>query len=136
MFAAKPPYALAPTSFRFGALASLAGRSPLGGRREVALALYLAARLAHDALPDRAISREARAERATGARHWLSVLALPSAPVRANLAKLIEASAGSPGEAAEALGGVMAVTAQFLEGPARSELEQLARALAGARVGA
>jgi hypothetical protein len=41
---------LAPTPFRFPALASLAGRAPLGGDREVALATYLAARLAHDAL--------------------------------------------------------------------------------------
>src|SRR5690349_12491010 len=45
-----PPYALSSPAFRFRALAVLAGRAPLGGQREVALATYLAARLADDCL--------------------------------------------------------------------------------------
>src|SRR5262245_54071178 len=67
-----PPYALASTPFRFPALAALAGRAPLGGQREVALATYLAARLAHDTLPERAVSPTTRTERAANARTWLS----------------------------------------------------------------
>src|SRR5881396_4039624 len=51
VIAAHPPYALAPLSFRFAALATLAARAPIGGQREVALATYVAARLAHDAIP-------------------------------------------------------------------------------------
>jgi len=54
LFAA-PPYALAPTSFRFPALAALAGRAPLGGQREVVLAAYVVARLAHDTLAERGV---------------------------------------------------------------------------------
>ena len=65
MIVSQPPYALAATPFRFPALASLAGRAALGGDREVALATYLAARLAHDTLPDRGLSQPIRAERAT-----------------------------------------------------------------------
>jgi hypothetical protein len=132
MLAAKPPYALASTSFRFGALASLAGRAPLGGRREVALAVYVAARLAHDVLPERGLSHEARVERAAGARHWVSMLALPTPVLRASLTKLFDASATGAADAAIALGNVIAVTSQYLEPASRAELDQLAKALSGA----
>ena len=124
-----PPYALAPTTFRFPALAALAGRAPLGGQREVALATYLAARLAHDALPGRGLAAEARAQRAGGAKNWMATLTLPSA-VRPALAKLIEASAGQPAGLAEAVRNVISVTANFLDSHARLELEQLAALLA------
>ena len=40
------PYALEPLRFPFPALAALAGRLPLGGGREVALAALMTARLA------------------------------------------------------------------------------------------
>jgi hypothetical protein len=133
MLAAKPPYALASTSFRFGALASLAGRAPLGGQREVALAVYVAARLADDVLPERGLSDEARVERAAGARHWVSMLALPTPLVRASLVKLFDASAGTRADVAEALGNVITVTAQYLEPASRGELDQLAKALSAAR---
>lgn len=126
----QPPFAVAPTSFRFPSLAALAGRAPIGGQREVALAVYLAARLAHDALPDQGLSEASRTERAAGARSWLSTLSLP-APVRPALAKLIDASAGSPEQAAQAVRDVTAVTANFIDSGARSELDQLAGKLAG-----
>lgn len=135
MLAPSPPYALASTAFRFAALASLAGRAPLGGKREVALAVYVAARLAHDALPERAVSESVRGERASGAKHWMSMLALPSAPVRANLTRLIDASVGTPDGASKALAAVIAVTGVYLDASARTELEQLARALAQAESG-
>ncbi|MGE5732649.1 MAG: hypothetical protein ACM37U_11945 [Gemmatimonas sp.] len=123
-----PPYAVEPTTFRFAALAFLAGRSALGGQREVALATYLAARLAHDTHPERGVSHEARAERAAHAKNWLSTLVLPP-NVRAALARLVDASTGEPTEAATAVGEVVQTTESFLDARARAELEQLAVAL-------
>jgi hypothetical protein len=125
---AQPPYALATTTFRFPALAALAGRAPLGGHREVALATYLAARLVHDMLPDRGISPAVRTERAASARTWLSTLALPAA-VRPALTKLVESSVGSLELAGQAVRGVTAVTANFLDSGARLELDSLAASL-------
>jgi hypothetical protein len=123
------PYSLAPTRFRFPALAALAGRAPLGGKREVALATYLVARLAQDAIPDRALPQVARAERAGSAKGWLATITLPAA-VRTSLARAIEASSGDPASLATGLRAVMAVTATHLDLGARSELSQLAAALA------
>lgn len=128
MLISKPPYGLAPTPFRFAALAALAGRAPLGGRREVALATYLAARLADDVLDENGLSASTRADRAGSARSWLSTVALP-APVRQPLARLIDSSAGGAGGASQALRAVIAVTADFLDRAARLELEHLAETL-------
>ena len=124
----QPPYALAETSFRFPALAALAGRAPLGGHREVALATYLAARLVQDTLPDRGVSPAARTERASGARTWLSTLTLPPT-VRPALTKLVESSAGNAESAGQAVRNVTAVTANYLDSSARLELENLAASL-------
>jgi hypothetical protein len=123
----QPPYALAPTPFRFPALASLAGRAPLGGEREVALATYLVARLAHDSLPDRGIPQPVRAERATNAKTWLATLALP-APIRSALIRLIEASGDDPAGVATPLRGVITATSNRLDRAARLELDRLAEA--------
>jgi len=121
----QPPYALAPTPFRFPALASLAGRAPLGGEREVALATYLAARLAHDALTDRRIPQPVRAERATSAKSWLATLSLPTA-IRPALARLVEASGADASGVGTALRALITATSNRLDGPARSELNRLA----------
>jgi len=123
-----PPYALAPTAFRFPALAQLAGRTPLGGQREVAIATYVAARLAHDALPERSLTDAVRTERVAGAKTWLANLALP-APVRPALVRLVEATAVGMGQTADALRGVIAVTAHLLDSKAKLELDQLVAAL-------
>jgi hypothetical protein len=123
-----PPYALASTSFRFAALASLAGRAPLGGHREVAIATYLAARLAQDVLPGRGLSSPTRAERAVHARNWLATLTLPT-PVRPALMRLVDASAGEPLSLSPAVRAVILATAAFLDTAARMELDQLAVAL-------
>ena len=128
MLISRPPYGLAPTPFRFGALAALAGRAPLGGRREVALATYLAARLADDVLDENALQAAARVERSGNARSWLSTVALP-APVRQPLARLIDSTGGPAGPVSQALRAVMAVTAEFLDRASRLELEQLAETL-------
>jgi hypothetical protein len=121
---AAPPYALAPTSFRFPALATLAGRAPLGGQREVVLAAYVVARLAHDTLAERGLSPETRIDRAAHARTWLATLALP-APARAALQRSIEASAAESRAAAEAMTGVMKSIDTFLDPPSRMELGRL-----------
>ena len=123
-----PPYAVEPTAFRFAGLASLAGRSALGGQREVALATYLAARLADDTLPERGLSQPVRAERAAHAKTWLSTLALPP-NLRSGLTKLVEASTGEPAAAAAATSEVARLAAGFLDIRAQAELEQLVAAL-------
>ena len=128
MIVSQPPYALSLTAFRFPALAALAGRTPLGGQREVALATYLAARLAHEALPEGSLTQPLRAERAASAKSWMSTVALP-APVRPALARLVDASAGERRMVAEALLGVLSVTAVVIDASARAELDQLAGAL-------
>lgn len=123
-----PPYAVEPTTFRFAGLASLAGRSALGGQREVALATYLAARMAEDTLPDRGVSQPVRMERAAHAKIWLSTLALP-APLRGALMKLIDASSGEPAAAAQATADVTRSAASFLDVRAKAELERLVASL-------
>ncbi|MEP6493142.1 MAG: hypothetical protein ABJF01_10730 [bacterium] len=122
------PYALSVTTFRFAALAALAGRAPIGGQREVALATYLAARLADDVRSARNLSPATRAERAGSARSWMSNLALPNT-VRPALVRLVEASANDTADTARALRVVIGVTATLLDSGAQSELERLATAL-------
>ena len=128
MFASLPPYAVAPTQFRFPALAALAGRSAIGGQREVALATYMAARLAHDCLPDRELEPAVREERAGAAKNWLSNVTLPP-QVKPALVRLVEASNGGRAATAAAVRGVIAVAATQLDKAARAELEQLAESL-------
>ena len=124
----QPPYALSPTNFRFPGLAALAGRAPLGGQREVAMAAYVAARLAHDLLPDRELEQPVRAERAAAARNWLATLSLPP-QVRAPMVRLVDATCADRAGTAAAVRAVMTVTAQMLDRSARSELDQLAVSL-------
>ena len=128
MIVSQPPYDLAATPFRFPALASLAGRAALGGDREVALATYLAARLAHDALPDRGLSQPIRAERAVGAKSWLATLSLP-APIRTALARLVEASGDDARGVAPAVRAVIAAASSRLDPASRLELNRLVEML-------
>jgi hypothetical protein len=120
---------LAPLTFRFAALATLAGRAPIGGQREVALATYVVARLAYDAVPDRMLPLAIREERATAARNWMASLTLPQT-VRAPLIKLIDRSAADGAEAsAAAVRGVLASASSYLNAASRAELTNLAEAL-------
>jgi hypothetical protein len=128
VLASLPPYAVAPTQFRFPALATLAGRAAIGGQREVALATYMAARLAHDLLPGRELEPAVREERAGAAKNWLSTVTLPP-QIRPALVRLVEASNGGGAPTAAAVRGVIAVTASHLDKAALSELDQLAEAL-------
>jgi hypothetical protein len=112
--------------FRFRNLATLAGRAPIGGAREVALACFVAARLANDCCdPILALDDDARAARCAGAKGWLGTIAIP-APVRAPVAKLAEASANGHPEAMAPLVSALAKAADsFLDSAARSELDTL-----------
>jgi hypothetical protein len=125
----QPPFALAPITFPFPALAGLAGRLPLGGGREVALAVLTAARLAAVMLPPEALPGDERQARATAARVWLASLALP-APLRVPLARAIDASATGPMPMSSALRGVSAAAASYLDGGSSLELDRLVRRLA------
>ena len=126
-----PPYALETPLFRFRARAALAGRAPLGGDREVALAALLVGRLAAGALPPHALPQGAREARATGARAWLAALALP-ATVRSALSRLVDASAAIDRDGiAPAVLGVLEATAPHLDGAALAELTDLIRSCEG-----
>ena len=129
MIAAVPPFSLDAPAFRFRALAALAGRAPLGGEREMALATLMAARLAEGMLPDTALTPMARQSRAAGARIWLSAMTLPAAS-RVPLARVVEASEGeSRAAVAEALAAYAGVANAMLDPGSRVELTDLLAAL-------
>lgn len=123
------PFGLEPLAFPYPALASLAGRLPLGGGREVALAALTSARLAGGLRGDDALSQADRATRAASAKVWLASLALP-ASTRVPFARLIDATGGTSQGAATALRSVVAAAGPYLDGPSVAELERLARQLA------
>ena len=125
-----PPNALTTPTFPIPHLAGLAGRAPIGGAREVALACFVAARLAAECgdrpaeLPD-----PARAARVAGAKGWLSTLALPG-ELRLPLIRCMESTAVGPARlVAQELSALAAVGAGYLDGGSRAELETLAAAL-------
>lgn len=119
---------MSPATFRFPGLAALAGRAPLGGPREVAIATYVAARLAQDILAARGISPATRVDRSAQARTWLANVALPNG-VRSALTRLIDAAAADAGAACLAVRSVIEVTAPTLDQMSRLELDQLAKTL-------
>jgi hypothetical protein len=125
-----PPYALSVPAFPFPHLASLAGRAPIGGAREVALACFVAARLAADcaaAAPE--LDEPGRAARTAGAKGWLGTLALPPA-LRTSLLRCMDSTAeGSPAAISRELTELAAVGAGFLDAGSRSELDALAATL-------
>ncbi len=123
------PYALTPLQFPFPALVALAGRLPLGGGREVALAALVVARLAHDALGAPGAPSLGAAERevrAAAARVWLASLALP-APVRTACARCVDATAGPPAGLSAPVRSLLHVVAAQLDPAGVRELERLLR---------
>lgn len=124
------PYSPEPLRFPFPALAALAGRLPLGGGREVALAALLTARLAHGVAPGESLPAADRVARASGAKVWLASLALP-ATTRIPFARCVEATTGTPLQMAGALRSLVAAAGSHLDGASVQELEKLARQLAG-----
>ena len=128
----RAPYSLEPCTFAFPALASLAGRAPLGGPRELALACFLASRILRDSLTAAdLLTAEQLQHRIQSAKHWLGSAAI-QAPARTALARLVEASSTRDRSAIRAsFEVVMTVTANQLDQGARLELVRLAQAVAG-----
>jgi hypothetical protein len=126
------PYALSTPSFPFRHLAALAGRAPIGGAREVALACYMTARLAAERRPSSPeLPEDARQVRAAAARSWLGTLTLPAA-VRTPLARCMESSAaGTATVLARDVAAVRAACASYLDATSRAELDALAGELTG-----
>jgi hypothetical protein len=127
-----PPYALAAPVFPFRHLAGLAGRAPIGGAREVALACFVAARLAAECLVDGdAAHVTARTARSSGAKGWVATLALPTG-VKGPLQRCLETSAGgSRSVVARELAALAAAAASYLDPLSRGELDALATSLKG-----
>lgn len=125
-----PPYALRAPAFPFRNLATLAGRAPIGGAREVALACLVAARLAADrAREGNDLGAAGRASRSVGAKGWLGTLALPPA-VRGPLARCIETSVeGAPDAVGREVAALATAAAAYLDPGSRTELEALAASL-------
>jgi len=123
------PYALDTIRFPFPALASLAGRLPLGGGREVALAALMTARLALGVTTGEALPVGERVTRAAAAKVWLASLALP-ATTRVPFARCVESTTGTALQVAGALRSLVAAAGMHLDGPSVQELETLARKLA------
>ena len=130
MHAESLPYGLEPIGFPFPALALLAGRLPLGGGREVALASLMVARLAAALGGTYGLPVPERTSRATAAKVWLASVALP-ANTRVPFSRCIESTTGSPVQAATALRALLAAAGVHLDGASVAELERLARHLAG-----
>jgi hypothetical protein len=128
-----PPYAVPPVHFPFRALAARAGRAPLGGEREVALAALMVARLARDAVGENELPIALRAERAAAARAWLASLALP-ARARSPLTRLLEASAGDVTTLAAAIDDAATALVPWLDDHCIAELRAItARPLVNSR---
>lgn len=124
------PYGLEPIGFPFPALAALAGRLPLGGGREVALAALMTARLAASLRGQDLLTAPERTTRATAAKVWLASLALP-ASTRVPFARCVDATSGSALQVAGAMRSLVAAAGTHLDGASIAELEKLARQLAG-----
>lgn len=115
--------------FRFRALATLAGRLPLGGERELAMTVLMGARLASGCLARDLLPSELRKARGVGARHWIGALSLP-AGVRSAVQQVADATLGESREGvAVAIERLAALAAALLDSPSRAELRQLVSAL-------
>jgi hypothetical protein len=124
---ALPPFAVPPIRFPFRALAARAGRAPLGGEREVALAALMVARLSCDAQGEHALSAMQRAKRATAAKGWLASIAVP-ARARPALARALDATARDGEAIAAAVGDLAKVAAQWLDEASVAELRAVTAA--------
>jgi hypothetical protein len=129
--APRAPYALEPTAFSFPALAAMAGRSNLGGPRELALACFLVGRIVRGAMVGHeSLTPEQLKHRSQAVKHWLGAAAIQP-NIRLALSRLADVTASGDSAAVKAaLDGVMAVTANHLDSGARSELGRLAQTIA------
>ena len=124
-----PPYALSTPTFRFRHLAAFAGKAPIGGAREVALAALVVARLAADCREEIGDEPDARAVRCAAAKTWLGALALPPA-VRAAMTRCVDATGSGASAAVSAeLNALTKAVAAYIEAPACAELTAIAGSL-------
>jgi hypothetical protein len=122
-----PPYAVRPVEFAFRSLAQRAGRLAIGGEREVALAVLVAARFANTSVGSTPLPKAQREARAAASRVWFSTLALP-AKVRLAAQRVVEASTQDDSAAlAASLEEMIDVVAPLLDRAASAELRGLAR---------
>lgn len=120
----------APNHFRFPALAAQAGRAPLGGTREVALACLMAARLATDArCAALELTRRAHTERTHSARNLFASLAIPPA-IRAACMRVTEATVRADTlELGAALAAVLTAARRHLDSAGVEELDRVITSL-------
>lgn len=124
----RAPYSLEPNAFPLPGLAALAGRAPLGGPRETALACFVVGRLIASSAGGGAESEGVR-ERVNGVKHWLGSAAL-GAPLKQALTRAAEcASEGDQSGVKAALDSVITITANQLDPAARLELGRLSQAV-------
>jgi hypothetical protein len=99
----------------------------IGGEREVALAVLVAARFASTNIGSAALPKAQREARAAASRVWFSTLALP-AKARLAAQRVVEASAhDDPAALAASLEEMIEVAAPVLDRAANAELRGLAR---------
>jgi hypothetical protein len=109
---------------------ALAERLPLGGDRELVLATFVTARVLWDWSVQSGVS-EASQARATGARHWLQALILPSQS-RAVFQQLSEAMGRNDRRAViDAWDRALDLAARAISGAARTDFKALASRLTG-----
>ncbi|MEP6904892.1 MAG: hypothetical protein ABI875_02340 [Gemmatimonadales bacterium] len=126
----QPRFSLATPRFRFRALAACAGRAPLGGDREVAMACLVGARMASSMLPPYSIVSTDSHLRSAAARQWLASMSLPPA-VRTALAHLADTVAsGDKTAAGEALSKLTGAAAHQIDEASAVELRALVTDLA------
>jgi hypothetical protein len=118
--------------FQFRALAALAGRSALGGPREIVLATLMAARLGRDSLSSSEALNAMRRSRASAAKSWYGALTLPQ-PVRAAVMRVVQATeTGNIGEVRAALEELLTHVSSLCYGASRAELKRLLISLGAA----
>jgi hypothetical protein len=107
----------------------MAGRAPLGGPRESALACFLVARIVAEFADGQRLPADQQKARVQGVKHWLGAAALPT-PLKTALTRMAESTISEDREVAKsALDSVIAVTANQLDPGARLELSRLAQAI-------
>jgi len=121
----QPRFSLATPRFRFRALAACAGRAPIGGDREVAMACLVGARMASSMLPPFSISSTDSKLRSAAAKQWLSSLSLP-VTVRTALTRLAETvSSGDRAATGDALSKLTGAAAHQIDEASATELRAL-----------
>lgn len=116
--------------FRFRALVSQAGRTLLGGDREVLLACFVACRAGSGLCYGVPFTPAELALRATAARAWLASLSIPG-QVRLAAGAVIDASGAADGVAvARSIAQLLMLAAPQLDEAGFAEMRELADELA------